>query len=105
MFTSPTTVTIAITTQDEWLFHPGKFLHVFRSVDNYRLLFNPLVTNGVSHRYQMGESIFIDRGTRSEFSLLFHFSMKLPSANRIAPDGTSRSAASYLRLYCLLNVP
>ena len=32
---------------------------------------------------------------------LFHFSMKNMSANRIAPDGTPRLAASHLGLFCL----
>ena len=31
----------------------------------------------------------------------FHFSPKFIKANRIAPDGTPRSAASHLGLYCL----
>ena len=37
----------------------------------------------------------------SNFSFLFHFSMKILSANRIAPDGTPRFAASHLGLFCL----
>ena len=32
---------------------------------------------------------------------LFFFSMKFICANRIAPDGTPRSAASHLGLFCL----
>ena len=35
------------------------------------------------------------------FYFLSHFSMKFLFANRIAPDGTPRSAASHLGLYCL----
>ena len=50
--------------------------------------FNPLVTNGFSHPYHLYVSIFIFRGIRSDFSFLFHFSMKIMSAHRIAPDGT-----------------
>ena len=72
-------------------------LHCFHAL-------NPLVTNGLSHRYHLDESIFIFRGIRSIvfFSFLFHFSMKIMSANRIAPDdGTPRFAASYLGLFCL----
>ena len=64
-------------------------------------MINPLMTNGLSHPYHMGESIFILKGTRSDISSLFHFSMKTMSANRIAPDGTPRFAASHLRLFCL----
>ena len=37
----------------------------------------------------------------SDFEFLFHFSMKILLANKIAPDGTPRSAASHLGLYCL----
>ena len=35
------------------------------------------------------------------FYLLSHFSMKFLCANRIAPDGTPRFAASHLGLFCL----
>ena len=37
---------------------------------------NPLVTNGISHVYQMDKSTFIFRGSGSDFSFLFHLSMK-----------------------------
>ena len=57
--------------------------------------------NGLSHPYQMGESTFIFRGIRNNISFLFHFSMKFMSANRKAPDGTPRFAASHLGLFCL----
>ena len=62
---------------------------------------NPYLTNEFSHRYQLGESTFIFRGVRDEFYFLSHFSLKFLCANRIAPDGTPRSAASHLELYCL----
>ena len=39
--------------------------------------------------------------SRVFFSFLFHFLMKIMSANRIAPDGMSRSAASHLGPFCL----
>ena len=64
-------------------------------------LFNPLVANGISHPYHLDESTFIYRGIRSDFSFLFHFSMKFMKANRIAPDGKPRFAASHLGLFCL----
>ena len=35
------------------------------------------------------------------FSFLFHFSMKITSANRIIPDGMPRFAAFHLGLFCL----
>ena len=62
---------------------------------------NPLVTNGLSHPYQLNESTFVFWGIRSKFSFLFHFSMKIELANRIAPDGTPRFAASHLVLFSL----
>ena len=62
---------------------------------------NPLVTNGFSHPYHLDESKFIFRGVRSDFSFLFHFSMKIIKADRIAPDGTPRFAVSHLGLFCL----
>ena len=62
---------------------------------------NPLVTNGLSHSYHSDESTFILRDSRCNFSFLFHFSMIIFSANRIAPDGTTRCAASHLGLFCL----
>ena len=59
------------------------------------------MTNRLSHPYHLDESILIFRGIRSNFSFLFHFSMKIKLANRIAPDGTPRFAASHLGLLCL----
>ena len=38
-----------------------------------RFVLNPLVTNGLSHRYDLDVSIFIFRGIRSNFSFSFHF--------------------------------
>ena len=49
----------------------------------------------------MEESTFILRGVRSDFKFLSHFSMNFLYANRTAPDGPPRSAASHLGLYCL----
>ena len=49
----------------------------------------------------MDESIFSFRGFGKDLSFLFHFSMKFMSANRIAPDGMPRFAASHLGLLCL----
>ena len=61
----------------------------------------PLVTNGPSNRYHVDESTCIFRGIGSIFSFSFHFSMKIMSANRIAPDGTPHFAASHMGLFCL----
>ena len=57
--------------------------------------------NGFSHHYQLDESTFIFRGVMSDFYFSSYFSTKFLYANRIAPDGTPRSAASHLGLYCL----
>ena len=52
--------------------------------------------------YQLGEStLIIFRGVRSILSFLFHLSMTCLKANRIAPDGTPRFAASHLGLFRL----
>ena len=59
------------------------------------------MTNGISHPYNLDESTSILRDIRSNFSISFHFSMKNKIANRIAPDGTPRFAASHLGLLCL----
>ena len=50
------------------------------------------------HNYQLGESTFIFGGVKSDFYVLSHFSMKFLCANRLAPDGTPRSAGSHLGL-------
>ena len=65
------------------------------------LFFNPYLTTAFSHRYHLGESSIDYRGVRCEFDYLFHFSMNFLKANRIAPDGTPRSVASHLGLFCL----
>ena len=64
-------------------------------------LLNPLVTNGFSHLRHLDESTFIFGDIRSIFFILFNFSMKIIAANRKAPDGTPRFAASHLGLFCL----
>ena len=59
------------------------------------------MTNGLSNPYHLDESIFIFRSVKRIFSFLFHVSMKIVSANRIAPDGTPRFAASHPGIFCL----
>ena len=66
-----------------------------------RALLNPYLTNGFSHFHHLGVSTFIFRGIRSDFQFLNNFLMKILLANRIAPDGTPRFAASHLGLFCL----
>ena len=48
-----------------------------------------------------GQVHFHFRGIRSNFKFLDEFLMKILLVNRIAPDGTPRSAASHLGLFCL----
>ena len=57
--------------------------------------------NGLSHPYRLDESILILGASGVFFPFSFHFSMKFISANRIAPDGSPRFAASHLELFCL----
>ena len=40
------------------------------------VLFNPFLTNGLSHQYQLGKSTVSFRGFRCDFEILFNFSMK-----------------------------
>ena len=63
--------------------------------------FNPYMTNGFACHYHLGESTLIFRCIRSDITKLTHFLMSFLYANRIAPDGTPRSAASHLGLFCL----
>ena len=57
--------------------------------------------NGLSHSYNLDESTFFVRVVRSNFSFLFHFSMKIMTSNRIAPDGMPNFAGPHLGLFCL----
>ena len=65
----------------------------------------PNKLGGLSHPYQMGESIFIFRGIRSKNSVLFHFSMKFMKANRIAPDGMQLFLWRHIRVYSVCMCP
>ena len=70
-------------------------------------IFNPILRNGLSHTYQMDESTFtyICMGSGSDFYIFVSFCDEYHnymSANRIAPDGTPRFAASRLGLFCLI---
>ena len=72
----------------------------FSKICNF-LKVNSLVMNGLSHPYHLDKSTLIFRDIRSDYSFLFHFSMKFMSATRIAPDGMPEFAASHLGLFCL----
>ena len=59
---------------------------------------NPLVTNGIAHPYPIDESFFFLRGTRSNFSVLFHFY----DENHVSKQNSPRwDAASHLGLFGL----
>ena len=66
-----------------------------------KYILNPYLTNGFSYYCHLGESTFIFRGIKSDFKFSSNFLMKILLANRIAPDGAPRSAASHLGLFCL----
>ena len=72
----------------------GKRSAALTHIDACKLLaaFNTLVTNGISHHSHLDESTFIFRVSGSDFSFLFHFSMKIKTVNKIAADGTPRFA-------------
>ena len=62
---------------------------------------NSLVTNGLSNHYHLDKSTFVLGASGVFFFMLISFLMKFLKANRIAPDGTPRFAASLLGLFCL----
>ena len=53
------------------------FLFLLFVYHHYLTVFNPYLTNGFSHHYHLGESIFIFMGVKSDFYFLSHFSMKI----------------------------
>ena len=58
------------------------------------------MTNELAMHHHLGGSTFILRGNRSDFKFLYIF-IKILKANRIALDGTPRSASSHMGLYRL----
>ena len=52
------------------------YRHSTESIYGDKTVVNPYLTNGFSHHNHLGESTFIFRGVRSDFKILFHFSMK-----------------------------
>ena len=44
---------------------------------NPEVVFNPHMTNGLSHHYYLGRTTFVFRGVRSDSEFLFHFSIKI----------------------------
>ena len=59
----------------------------------------------IINHYQLDESNFVFRGVRCDLyflsGVIFFIFYLILCANRIAPDGTPRSAASHLGLYRL----
>ena len=64
------------------------------------LKLNPLMMNGFTHLYHLGESILIFRGFRCGLKFLFHLSMKFLYANRIARDGMPQNLWGYIVCLC-----
>ena len=62
---------------------------------------SPVKAQSTKISLSLGRVHYRFRGVGSIFSFLFHFSIKFVNANRIAPDGTPRFAASHLGLFCL----
>ena len=58
------------------------------------------MTNGLAHYYQLGDLTVILGALEVIFKSCIPFLVKCQT-NRIVPDGTPRSAASHLGLYCL----
>ena len=44
--------------------------------------FNPYLTNGFSHHYQLGESTFIFKGVRSDFLIFISFFDEIPPSKQ-----------------------
>ena len=63
--------------------------------------YNPILMNGFSHHYQLGESTFIFRGVKSDFLNFIQFFDENSPSKQNSPSGTTHSAASHLGLYCL----
>ena len=71
------------------------FVHFMRTA------FKPFIPNGISHSYQLEQSISVLRDVRWYFSFLFKFQKKIKQANSGDPDQTPHSVASDLGLHCL----
>ena len=84
----------------DWLL-PFFTFSMYSNIEILNFLLTHFMMNGFTHHYHLGESSLIFRGFRCDFRILLYFLMKFPQANRIAPDGTPRSAASHLGLFCL----
>ena len=63
-------------------------------------MFNQFKPNGISHYYQLDQSIFVLRVVGWYFSFLFEFLLNNLLANSGDPDQTPRFVASDLGLHC-----
>ena len=68
-------------------FHPG-------------LMFNPLVTDGLSHPYHLDESTLIFRGIRSNFSFFISYFDENRVSKQNNPRWDAAFATSHLGLFC-----
>ena len=56
-----------------------------KSLLNICTWFNPYLTNGLSHHYQLGESTFIFSGVRCDFNFFISFSDKISLCKQNSP--------------------
>ena len=73
----------------------SEFVHFIRTA------FNPFMPNGISHYYQLEQSISVLMDFRWYFSFLFMFQYKNMLANSEDPDQNPHSVASDLGLHYL----
>ena len=73
----------------------SEFVHFMRTI------FNPFMLNGISHRYQLEQSISVLRDVRWFFSFYSSFNRKLCKQTVGDPDQTPHSVASDLGLHYL----
>ena len=66
-----------------------------------RTAFNPFMPNGISHRYQLEQSITVLRDVRWYFSFYSSFNRKIMQANSGDPDQTPHFVALDLGLHYL----
>ena len=86
-------------TQVSWF---GLCLLLFLILLSLQTVFlNLYLPNGLSHPYQLDESILHLRGVWCNFSFLSYFWWKFMLANSVDLDQTPRSAATDLGLHCL----
>ena len=71
----------------------SEFVHFIRTA------FNPFMPNGISHRYQLEQSISVLRDVSGIYNFYESFNRKIMQANSGDPDQRSHSVASDLGLH------